>query len=123
LQADGSVRLGPLVLHGLLVPRWPASGRKVRLMVRPEAWRLLPASGSGLAGKVLRRAYLGRSVEYTIEVVWGELLVCCVGPHSFFQCGSPVSLGLGNHGVSVLSREADAVFAATALQPEIKRSA
>lgn len=78
-----------------------------RLMVRPEAWQLTAASRSGLPGKILRRAYLGRCTEYLVQVPWGELWAVVWGPSAALQIGSPLSLSLGHIGVSVLSGSTD----------------
>ena len=46
-----------------------AVGGDVRLVLRPEAVRLHPAgSGSGLAGTVTSRTFLGEKVEYEVRV-------------------------------------------------------
>lgn len=78
-----------------------------RLMVRPEAWQLNPASCSGLPGKILRRAYLGRCTEYLVQVPWGEVWVVVWGLSAALQIGSPVSLSLGRAGVQVLTVSRD----------------
>lgn len=95
--ADGSIALGPLRLrlggdHG---------AGPVQLLIRPEAWCIAPASCTGLAGKVLRRAYLGRGAEYHIDTELGELLVTAPAAGALLQIGSPVSLSLQSRGVSV----------------------
>jgi iron(III) transport system ATP-binding protein len=99
-QADavGQVRLGPLTLGPGLTRRHGP----VRLVVRPHAWRLAPASGDGLPGKILTRAYLGRTTEYQVLTPLGTVLVVVRGETQSRQPDSPVSLHLGLQGVSVI---------------------
>ena len=86
----------------------PAGARWLRLMVRPEAWRLLPVgSGPGLPGRILRCAYLGRCSEYTVDTDIGELFVSTHHAEALHQPGAPVTLSLERRGVTVLSSGAD----------------
>lgn len=99
-QADvsGAITLGPL----RIAPGLTRRQGKVRLVVRPQAWRLEPASGDGLPGKVLSSAYLGRNTEYQVLTELGTLMVLVQGETRTRQVGSPVSLHLGTQGVSVV---------------------
>ena len=97
-DATGRVRLGPLTVEVGSVRRHGP----VRLVVRPHAWRLAPASGDGLAGKILTRAYLGRTTEYQVLTSLGTLLVVVRAETQLRQLESPVSLHLGVAGVSVI---------------------
>lgn len=97
-DASGSVQLGPLRVGPGLTRRQG----KVRLVVRPHAWRLAPASGDGLPGKILSRAYLGRNTEYQVLTALGILLVLVQGEVQPRQVDSPVSVHLGVQGVSVV---------------------
>jgi iron(III) transport system ATP-binding protein len=99
-QADalGSIQLGPLRVGPGLTRRQG----KVRLIVRPHAWRLAPASGEGLPGQILSRAYLGRNTEYRVLTALGSLLVLVQGEVQSRQVDSPVSVHLGVQGVSVV---------------------
>ena len=86
----------------------PAGARWLRLMVRPEAWRILPVgSGPGLPGRILRCAYLGRCSEYTVDTDIGELFVSTHHAEALHQPGAPVTLSLERRGVTVLSSRAD----------------
>ncbi|MBP6717349.1 MAG: ABC transporter ATP-binding protein [Rhodoferax sp.] len=97
-DATGRVRLGPLTVDlGSIRRHGP-----VRLVVRPHAWRLAPASGDGLPGKILTRAYLGRTTEYQVLTSLGTLLVVVRAETQSRQPESPVSLHLGVAGVSVI---------------------
>jgi iron(III) transport system ATP-binding protein len=95
--AEGRVWLGPLeVAAAQELPPGP-----VRIAVRPEAWRLGPATGSGLPGSVLRRTYVGRAVEYILTTPIGKVLA--FSRHTAaLDAGAPVSLFLERHGVCVL---------------------
>ncbi|MDR7379478.1 iron(III) transport system ATP-binding protein [Rhodoferax ferrireducens] len=97
-DAAGTVRLGPLRVGAGLTRRQG----KVRLVVRPHAWRLEPASGTGLAGRVLSRAFLGRNTEYQVLTALGTLLVLVQGEGQPRQVDSPVSVQLDTLGVSVV---------------------
>jgi iron(III) transport system ATP-binding protein len=99
-QADaaGQIRLGPLIVGPGLTRRHGP----VRLVVRPHAWRLAPASGDGLPGKILTRAYLGRTTEYQVLTPLGTVLVVVRAETQARQLDSPVSLHLGLQGVSVI---------------------
>ena len=96
--AEGHLRLGPLDLGPS-----PATRRgHVRLVVRPQAWRMEAASGEGLAGKVVSRAYVGRQIEYQVSTTLGTLFILRPGEHTGWRPGSPVSLFLHANNVSVL---------------------
>jgi iron(III) transport system ATP-binding protein len=95
----GRTRLGPLALPG---GEGLAPG-KVKVAVRPEAWAIGPASGGGLAGRLLKRTYLGSIMEYTFATALGEIFVVSPEVREPLALGAPVSLGLTGHGVSVVS--------------------
>jgi iron(III) transport system ATP-binding protein len=94
----GLIRLGPLTLDAGL----PLRQGPVRVIVRPQAWRMAPAGGQGLAGKVERSAYLGRSTETWVRTALGSVLVISDLHGACHAVGAPVSLFLSRHGVSVL---------------------
>ena len=102
VESDGAVRLGPL--------RWQP-GRAlapgpVTLAVRPEAWQIdaVPDGGTSLAGRLLRRAYLGSFLELSFETALGEIFVVCADVRPGWQPGDTLALSLAGHGVSVLRR-------------------
>jgi iron(III) transport system ATP-binding protein len=100
------VNVGALIIEVEGLPAHIKSGDPVKLVIRPEAWRITAATGAGLPGKVLRRAYLGRFAEYLIQVTWGEVWVSSLNglstDNALLQVGAPVSLSLSRLGVSVL---------------------
>ena len=60
--ATGYALLGPLrVPSPAALPTGP-----VKIAVRPEAWVIGPATSAGLAARVIRCAYLGSVMEYTL---------------------------------------------------------
>jgi iron(III) transport system ATP-binding protein len=94
----GQVRLGPLTIDaGVGLRQGP-----VHVIVRPQAWRIAAASTQGLAGKVERSAYLGRTAETWVHTALGNLLVLSDAGAARHEAGAPVSLFLARKGVSVL---------------------
>jgi iron(III) transport system ATP-binding protein len=98
--ADGVARIGNV----LRVPATAmlAPGR-VQVMVRPQAWCIQAPAARGLAARVARCAYLGRSVEYTLDSDLGALFVQSTQVGRLHEVGAPVTLTLHEHGVSVLA--------------------
>jgi iron(III) transport system ATP-binding protein len=98
VDTGGLVHLGPLQIG-------PNSGLRrgaVRIVVRPHAWRIAPASSAGLPGKVVRSAFLGPSTEVWVYTALGEILVLIPSQGAVYIAGAPVSLFLSAQGVSVL---------------------
>jgi len=100
--ADGTVRLGPLVV----MPRQPVSPGAVKVAVRPEAWRLgaVAAPGTpGLPGTVLKSAYLGSYQELTLDTELGSIFVVSAELEPTWQPGQPAWLSLAGRGLSVVA--------------------
>jgi len=94
----GTVKMGPLHLsHPVHTSAGP-----VRVVVRPQAWRIGPAHAPGMPAKVLRSACLGAQVEYTLGSALGELLALTPRVPRQHENGAPVSLTLASQGVSIL---------------------
>lgn len=105
VSADGSACLASLRLTHL--DRLYDPGTTLRVMVRPEAWRVLPVGGhEGLPARIARGSYLGHGAEYVVDTELGPLLVTTHHVNALHQRGAPVSLALGSHGVSVLGSSA-----------------
>ena len=100
-DADGSIALGPLRLPA---GRAVAPG-KVRIAVRPEAWRI-DATGAGLPARLAKLAYLGHAHEYTFETELGQVFVLSSDLSRPLKPGDQVQLSLAGHGVSVLAANA-----------------
>jgi iron(III) transport system ATP-binding protein len=105
LDADGMVMLGSLRL-ALPLPAAAELGGPLRLLVRPEAWRIVAVGLEGLPGRIVRAAYLGHGAEYRVDSDLGELLVSCRHAEALHQPGAPVSLTLAGRGVTLLSGDA-----------------
>ena len=94
----GDVRLGsltvPIAHRGL-----PAGD--VDVAIRPEAI-VLHDTGAGLEATVRKAAYLGGTVEYTLDTPIGELFAVSQAVASPFAIGQPVALSFASHGVVVV---------------------
>jgi iron(III) transport system ATP-binding protein len=102
---DGERRAGGQVWLASLLPlpgEHAGPPGSVRIAVRPEAWRIAPASGSGLPASVIKRCYLGRAMEYVMATPAGSVLVHANDTQAPLEPGAPVSLFLAGHGTSVI---------------------
>ncbi|WP_066258895.1 ABC transporter ATP-binding protein [Hydrogenophaga flava] len=97
-DGQGGLRVGPLTVNTGHARRRGAT----RVVVRPEAWRLAPASGQGLAGRIESHAYEGRQSHYRVRTALGLLQVHRQHERQTLQVGAPVSVFLDGPGVSVL---------------------
>jgi iron(III) transport system ATP-binding protein len=99
------LRLGGLTLA--LAHRGITDG-EVDVAIRPEAVRLRAADGADgpLAGTILKAAYLGSHMEYTVGSLIGELFVVDRGVASPLAVGAKVSIGFDDHGVTVVGPDA-----------------
>jgi len=99
-------RLADLRLGGLALalPHRGLANGVVDVAIRPEAVRLSPDDGTDvpLAGAILKAAYLGSHMEYTVGSVIGELFVVESGAARPLAVGAKVSISFTNHGVSVV---------------------
>jgi iron(III) transport system ATP-binding protein len=95
----GLARLGSLTIPTVN----PVPAGPVKIAVRPEAWRIGPATDSGLAARVVKRTYVGSLMEYTLASPLGDLFVVSPDVRYPLENGAPVSLHLADHGVSVVS--------------------
>jgi iron(III) transport system ATP-binding protein len=94
---DGSVKLGPL--H--ITPKQKVASGLVKVAVRPEAWQI-NRDGSGIAGRLLKRSYLGSFFEYTFDTALGNIFVVSPDLTNVLDIGIDVGLSLADHGVSVV---------------------
>src|SRR5712664_1927021 len=90
-------RLADLRLGGLelALPHRGAADGEVDVAIRPEAVRLTPADGTDapLTGTILKAAYLGSHMEYTVGSVLGELFVVDSGVAAPLTVATKVSIG------------------------------
>jgi len=96
--ADGRVRLGPLTVA---LQRAVAPG-PVKIAVRPEAWQAGPPQPGALAGRLLKRAYLGSFLELTVSTELGEIFVVSPDVERRWQPGDALALVLSGRNVSVV---------------------
>ena len=96
-DADGAVRLGPL----LIAPKQRVAAGAVKVAVRPEAWQI-HRDGGGLAATLVKLAYLGSFFEYTFDTVLGKIFVVSPDLDRVLDVGAQVGLTLADHGVSVV---------------------
>jgi iron(III) transport system ATP-binding protein len=97
-DAGAAVWLGPLAL----AQRHTGPAGPVQVAVRPEAWRLLHCSEAGLSGRIVKRAFLGRLMEYLVATPLGTVLVHVPARGAALEPGAPVTLMLAGHGAWVL---------------------
>ncbi len=97
-QADGQVKLGPLMIK----PKQNVAAGKVKVAVRPEAWHI-HAVGSGMAARLAKSAYLGSFYEYTFDTELGSIFVVSADLVRVLSVGADVGLSLADHGVSVVA--------------------
>ena len=98
--ADGRVSLGPLSLQ----PRQAVAVGAVKVAVRPEAWQI-NHDGTGVAGRLLKRSYLGSFFEYTFDTALGNIFVVSPDLSQVLELGTEIGLSLANHGVSVVKAD------------------
>ena len=99
-ERQGVVRLGGL---GLSLPHRGAPDGAVDVAIRPEAVRLeVSETVGGLAGTVLKAAYLGSHMEYTVDSAIGELFVVDTRVATPLPVGARVAIALDDHGVAVV---------------------
>lgn len=88
----------------------PTSGAirigEIDVAIRPEAIDLVPAGGSPLAGTIRRAAYLGNTMEYTVDTVIGPLFVIHARVDRPYAVGEAVGVTLAPHGVIAIPPEA-----------------
>lgn len=94
---SGRVTLGALAI----APNRSVKPGKLKISVRPEAWLIGPP-GAGIAGRVMKSAYLGSVSEYTFETPIGPVFVVSPDVRSRLDVGADVGLRLAEHGVSVV---------------------
>jgi iron(III) transport system ATP-binding protein len=98
-DADAAVWLGPIALG----QRHAGAQGPVQVAVRPEAWRMLHCAQAGLPGRIVKRSFLGRLMEYMVQTQLGPVLVHVPAVGAGLEPGAPVSLQLAGHGAWVTS--------------------
>jgi iron(III) transport system ATP-binding protein len=95
----GTVCVGPLRVR--VAHRGQPPG-PVALAIRPEALIVGPKGGDGLAATVVKAAYLGAVVEYTLASELGELFAIARDTRMPFASGERVTVRLAEQGVIVI---------------------
>jgi len=77
-------------------PNWsPKIGDKVRLSIRPEAWRLNTNDGENtLTGIISERTYMGQRIQYWVDTPLGRQQVVEMNPHLIHEPGSDAKVML-----------------------------
>ena len=99
-DARAEVRVGNVMLN---LPRRGVSAGPAKIAVRPTSLRLSRmASGPAIPGKILKAAYLGGHMEYTVTTDAGERFVIDENVRTPFTAGSDVAIAFADHGVTLV---------------------
>ncbi len=92
----GDVTLGPLTVA---IPHRGLPDGAIDVAIRPEAIELGPAGSAPMRGVVRKAAYLGHTMEYTVETEIGSLFVLDRRVERPLAVGADVAVGFAPHGV------------------------
>jgi iron(III) transport system ATP-binding protein len=98
----GELRLGTLAVP---LPHRGLPEGEVDVAIRPEAIELNAATDGGLPATVRKAAYLGGTVEYTLDTPIGELFAVSQAVEAPFARGDSIVVTLASHGVVVVPSE------------------
>jgi iron(III) transport system ATP-binding protein len=94
------VRLGPLTLA---LPHRDLPDGEVEVAIRPESIALAAGGGStGMPATVRKAAYLGGTMEYTLDSPLGDLFVVSMAVDRPVAPGTSVTVTFADHGVVVI---------------------
>jgi len=93
---EGEVALGPITIS--VLHRGLPSGA-IDVAIRPESIRLDAAGSSPLDGTVRKAAYLGHTMEYTVETAIGPLFTIDGRVDRPLAIGTRVAVAFAPHGV------------------------
>jgi iron(III) transport system ATP-binding protein len=103
--ADGLARvhIGPLEIE---LPHRGAGEGEVQVAIRPEAFQVTttPPAARHLPGTVVKAAYLGNHMEYTVTTEVGELFLVDGAVASALPAGTAIYLTLRGQGIAVVPR-------------------
>ena len=97
--SQGDVTLGAETLS---LPHRGLPNGDVELSIRPESITLRPPGTTPLAGTVRKAAYLGGTMEYTLDTGIGELFAVSTAVERPYAVGDGVSIELARHGVVLI---------------------
>jgi len=92
----GDVALGPLTIA---LPHRGLADGAIDVAIRPEAIQLEATGASPLDGTVRKAAYLGHTMEYTVETAIGSLFAIDSRVDRPLAVGSRVAVAFAPHGV------------------------
>jgi iron(III) transport system ATP-binding protein len=92
----GEIALGPLTIA---LPHRDIADGDIDVAIRPEAIGLESVGVTPLTGRVAKAAYLGNTMEYTVDTPIGPLFVIHGGVDRALAVGADVALVLAPHGV------------------------
>ena len=98
-ETHADVTLGPLTLT---LPHQGLANGPVDVSIRPEAIELTPANGEALAGTIRKVAYLGGTMEYTLDSDVGPLFVVSTEVAQPFAVDARVGIALAGHGIALV---------------------
>jgi iron(III) transport system ATP-binding protein len=100
-RETAEVRVGPVTLR---LRRRGAGAGPAKIAVRPESLLLVAAGTAGtLDGTILKAAYLGTHMEYTVRTEQGDLFAIDRAVLEPKPVGTRVSLAFADHGVTLVS--------------------
>lgn len=94
------VRIGSLVLT---LPRRGVAAGGAKIAVRPESFILSSApNASGLEGRIVKSAYLGSHMEYTVAVAGSNRFAVDRNVQTPYSAGTQVHVSFADHGVNLV---------------------
>jgi iron(III) transport system ATP-binding protein len=93
---QGDVALGPLTIP---LPHRDLADGEIDVAIRPEAIHLESSGASPLAGVVRKAAYLGYTMEYTVDTDIGPLFTIDNRVDRPLAIGTKVAVAFAPHGV------------------------
>ncbi len=99
-DARAEVRVGNVTLN---LPRRGVAAGPAKIAVRPTSLRLSrTAGGPAIPGRILKAAYLGGHMEYTVTTDAGERFVIDENVRTPLVAGTDVAIAFADHGVTLV---------------------
>ena len=102
LAVNGDAAEVEIAGHVVRLPHRGHAMGAVTVAIRPDAIRLQAEGARGMAGRIVRVAFVGRVVEYAIETAAGEVLAILPGMEEAFPAGTCVTLSLTSRGLAIV---------------------
>jgi iron(III) transport system ATP-binding protein len=100
-STGADVCLGPVTVS---LPHRGLPDGECDVAIRPESIEFRPAGDAALAATVVKVAYLGPLIEYTLDTPIGRLFAISTAVERPLAAGANVGIALANHGVVVIPR-------------------